>query len=76
MAQLVAAARPYVKGPSSLNTRFVTEDVPFGLCPLAVLGRIAGVPMPLHDSGIRIFSALYARNFEQDNDIVPKLNLQ
>lgn len=76
MAQTVAAARPHVKGPSSLDTRFVTEDVPFGLYPLVELGKIAGVPMPLHESGVQLFSALYGRAFKDENDILPALNIK
>lgn len=75
MAQTVAAARPHVKGPATLDTRFVTEDVPFGLFPLVELGKIAGVPMPLHESGITLFSALYGRNFASGNDILARLQL-
>ncbi len=76
MAQTVAAARPHVKGPATLDTRFVTEDVPFGLHPLVELGRLAGVKMPLHESGVELFSALYGRNFRTENDILPQLRLE
>lgn len=73
MAQTVALARPHVKGPTSLDTRFVTEDVPFGLFPLVELGKLVGVDMSLHRSGVRIFSALYGTNFEEVNDVLPKM---
>ena len=49
--------------------------MPFGLYPLAELGRIAGVPMPLHESGVTLFSALYGKDFVVNNDILPQLGL-
>lgn len=76
MAQAVAAARPHVKGPATLDTRFVTEDVPFGLWPLVKLGEKAGVPMPLHSSGVALFSALYGRDFHVENRILERLSLE
>ena len=75
MAAMVAAHRQELKGPATLDTRFVTEDVPFGLLPLVLLGRLAGRPMPLHDAGIAMFSALYGRDFQSENDLLPDLEL-
>lgn len=71
----ILAARDATAGPASLDTRYITEDVPFGLVPSALLGRIAGVPMPLHDAGIAIFSALYGKDFRAENDLLPALAL-
>ena len=57
-AGAILAARDATPGPASLDTRYITEDVPFGLVPSTVLARIAGVAMPLHKAGIAVFSAL------------------
>lgn len=62
-----------VDGPATLDSRYVTEDVPFGLWPTVRLAQAAGVSAPLHESGIRIFSALYGRDFAAENDILPEL---
>jgi len=75
-AGAILAARDATPGPASLDTRYVTEDVPFGLVPSTVLGRIAGVTMPLHNAGIAIFSALYGRDFRAENDLLPALALE
>jgi opine dehydrogenase len=74
-AGAILAARDTTPGPATLETRYITEDVPFGLVPSTVLARIAGVPMPLHEAGVAIFSALYARDFPAENDLLPALNL-
>jgi opine dehydrogenase len=75
MAAAVYARRPELLGPKSLDTRFISEDVPFGLVPLEALGRIAGVPLPLHQAGIALFDAICARDFRSENDLLPQLAL-
>src|SRR5207302_5579975 len=35
--------------PSSLEHKFITEDVPTGLIPMSALGAAAGVPAPAID---------------------------
>jgi opine dehydrogenase len=68
------AQRPRdVSGPTTLDSRYVTEDVPFGLVPTIRLAALAGVPVPLHESGVRLMSALYGRDFAAENDILPQL---
>jgi opine dehydrogenase len=63
-------------GPKTANSRYVLEDVPFGLLPTVVLGRLAGRPATLHEAGMAIFSAAYGRDFAHDNDLLPELGLQ
>jgi opine dehydrogenase len=72
-AGAILAARDATPGPASLDTRYITEDVPFGLVPSTILARIAGVAMPLHEAGIAVFSALYGRDFRAANDLLPAL---
>lgn len=60
-------------GPRSLETRYVLEDVPFGLIPTLLLARLAGVSAPLHESGINILSACYSRDFLNENDLLAEL---
>ena len=62
-------------GPTTLDSRFVTEDVPYGLVPSELIARLAGVPSPLHSSGIELFSGLYGRDFRAENDLLPELDL-
>lgn len=76
MAAAVYKNRPELLGPKSLDTRFITEDAPFGLVPLVALGALAGVPTPLHEAGIALFDAICARDFRSENDLLPVLNLE
>lgn len=63
-------------GPKTTDSRYVLEDVPFGLLPTVVLGRLAGRPATLHEAGLAIFSAAYGRDFTKDNDLLPELALE
>jgi opine dehydrogenase len=74
MAAAVYSNRPELLGPKTLETRFITEDVPFGLVPLEALGTMTGVPLPLHQAGIALFDAICARNFRAENDLLPALD--
>jgi opine dehydrogenase len=51
-----------VKGPDSLSSRYLTEDVPFGLVPWASLGNAIGVDTPIIDSLITIGGAIMGQN--------------
>lgn len=63
-------------GPATANSRYVTEDLPFGIYPVAALGRLAGVPVPLHEAGLRLFGAVYGRDFAAENDLLPEVGLE
>mmetsp|Transcript_45553 Transcript_45553/g.131411 ORF Transcript_45553/g.131411 Transcript_45553/m.131411 type:complete len:100 (+) Transcript_45553:65-364(+) len=65
-----------VYGPDTADSRYVTEDVPFGLVPTIVLGRMVGRPATLHESGVEIISAMYGRDFAAENDLLPALHLE
>ncbi len=73
MAASLAARPGDPNGPATLDSRYVLEDVPFGLWPTVCLARAAGVPVPLHEAGVNVFSALYGRDFAAENDILPAI---
>ena len=62
-------------GPATADSRYVTEDVPYGLAPTAALGRMVDRPAHLHEAGIRIFSAMYGRDFEAENTLLGAIDL-
>jgi opine dehydrogenase len=75
MNQEMHAAGNGGSGPITADSRYVLEDVPFGLVMTARLGRLAGKPAELHEAGVRIFSALYGRDFFAENDLLAALDL-
>jgi opine dehydrogenase len=73
MARALYQRGDNVLGPATLETRYVLEDVPYGLVPTALLGRLVGAPAQLHEGGIAILSAAYGRDFRKENDLLPAL---
>ena len=62
-------------GPASADSRYVTEDVPYGLVATVILGDLVGVPADLHRAGVRLFSAMYGRDFASENALLAALDL-
>lgn len=62
-------------GPATADSRYITEDVPYGLVMTVVLGDLVGVPAPLHRAGVDIFSAMYGRDFFAENALLNALDL-
>ena len=75
MNQAIHAAGRDVFGPTSASSRYVTEDAPFGLAVIVVLGNLCGRPAILHQSGLQILSSMYGRDFMNENDLLDALNL-
>jgi opine dehydrogenase len=65
-----------VSGPKTVESRYVLEDVPFGLLPTVLLGQLTDHKATLHESGMAILSAAYGRNFAEENDLLPELDLK
>ena len=64
-----------IKSPSSLDHRYVTEDVGFGLVPFAALGRLAGVETPVIDGLIALAGAATGVDFWAEGLTLHKMGL-
>jgi opine dehydrogenase len=64
-----------VNGPNTAESRYVAEDVPYGLAVIVLLGNLVGKPAVLHQAGMSILDAMYGREFLQENELYTKLNL-
>lgn len=76
MAAAVDARGNGPMGPTTLDSRYLTEDVPFCLVPTERLAALAGVEVPLHTGGIALCSALLGRDFRAENDLWPLLGIE
>jgi opine dehydrogenase len=55
-----------IRAPQSLDSRYLNEDIPFGIVPLADLGRAANLEAPLLEAVITITSTIAGRNFRNE----------
>jgi opine dehydrogenase len=62
-------------GPATLDTRFVLEDVPYGLVFNAALARIVNAQSEVTDATVTLVSTLYGRDFRSENPLIEALAL-
>jgi opine dehydrogenase len=60
-------------GPTTVDSRYIFEDVPFGLAPTVALGRLAGKSAVLHEAGVAMMSAAMGQDLAAQNDLLPAL---
>jgi opine dehydrogenase len=64
-----------IKGPTSLETRYIFEDLPTGLVPLSALGKAIGVSTPAMNAVVELGNILLDRNFWVEGRSLEKLGL-
>lgn len=64
-----------IKAPSIINTRYLTEDIPMSLVPIASIGHQLCIPTPNMDSIIKIGSTMLKTDFWKLGRTVDKLGL-
>jgi opine dehydrogenase len=74
MTAAIAAARSDLNGPKTTDSRYVTEDVPFGLAYYMAVGAPKGIAMPVTDSMIRMLEVLWGRDLRR-NPLLGELDL-
>lgn len=52
-----------ISGPSSMKSRYITEDTPFGLVPAGLLARQLGVATPIINAVIELTSVINQTNY-------------
>ena len=70
-----AAMPTAVMGPSTVNHRYITEDIPQGLVMLESLGSLFGVQTPTATALISIASASLRMDFRANGRTVDRLGL-
>jgi opine dehydrogenase len=65
-----------LRAPGALNTRWLTEDVPYGLAAWHTLGEQYGVPTPLMRSLVELASATLGQDFWKSARTVKELGIE
>jgi opine dehydrogenase len=73
IAAEIHARRGGPPGPTDMATRFVTEDVPFGLVFYQWLAHARGLAMPVTDAAVVLAGSVWGRDFAAENDLIPLL---
>jgi opine dehydrogenase len=64
-----------VKGPDSLENRYVTEDIPYGLVAWASLAKAVGVDTPIMNALIEIGGVIMGKNCWLEGRNLKKMGL-
>ncbi|MFH1731554.1 MAG: NAD/NADP octopine/nopaline dehydrogenase family protein [Planctomycetota bacterium] len=64
-----------IKAPGTVQHRYISEDVPFSLVPIASIGRMFGVPTPAIDSIIHLASAMHKVDYWAQGRTVERLGI-
>jgi opine dehydrogenase len=75
MAAAVHAKYGGPPGPTTLEHRYVLEDVPYGLTFYETLARRVNVPVPNISGAITLISSAYGRDLRRDNPLLAELAL-
>ncbi len=67
---------PAFPAPASVDTRYINEDLPFGLVPWSLIGRAWGVPTPTIDAIIQIASIMLNVDYFQQGLSAVDLGIQ
>jgi len=75
--EAIRANRGYdgIKAPKTLYHRYISEDIPMSLVPIASLGRMIGVPTPTIDAIIHMGSLMHGVDYWAEGRTVETLGL-
>jgi len=65
-----------IKAPTTLNMRYITEDVPYGLVPIVSLAETAGLETPASRGVVNVACALLKQDFWTEGRTLGQLGLK
>lgn len=75
IAASLHAQRGGPPGPTDMQTRYLTEDVPYGLVFQLALAVLAQVPVPATQAVVAMAGLISGENFMEGNDLISPLQL-
>jgi opine dehydrogenase len=66
----------FIQAPEHLSYRFLTEDIPFGIVPMAHLGGLLGVAMPTVHALIALASVINGTDYLRTGQTLEKMGIQ
>jgi len=74
MTRAIEQGSGVIAGPTDMATRYVTEDVPFGLAFYLALAAAVGQPMPVTAASVTVIETLWGRGL-RENPLLAGLDL-
>ncbi len=65
-----------IKGPKSLNTRYLFEDIPMGLIPLVSVGKQLGMKTERMEIIVRLAEMMLNKNLHENARTIETLGLE
>lgn len=62
-------------GPNALSSRYLTEDIPYGLVPWAAIAEMLNVPMPLTNGFIDIINVVHEKDWRAEGRNLEQLGI-
>jgi opine dehydrogenase len=66
----------FIRAPENLIHRYLTEDVPFGIVPMAYFGGMLGVPTPAINALIELTSIIRETPYRQTGWTLEKMGIE
>ena len=66
---------PAFPAPDAVNTRYINEDLPYGLVPWSSIGRMWGIPTPNVDAVIQVASTMIDVDYDREGLSVEDLGI-
>jgi opine dehydrogenase len=64
-----------ISGPHNIDSRYLTEDAPYGLVPWSHIGRIGGVKTTYIDTIVNIYNVIHEKNWWEEGRNMQDLGL-
>lgn len=65
-----------IRAPQNIMHRYVTEDVPMSLVPLASIGKMLGVPVPTMEIVINVANMMHGKDYWKEGRTVQHMGLE
>lgn len=75
-AMLESGPNRTIKSPSSLDHRYIHEDVGYGLLPMSEFGRLVGVPTPAMDGLITLASIALEKDYRREGLTLARMGVE
>jgi opine dehydrogenase len=64
-----------ISGPHTIDSRYFTEDAPYGLVPWSHIAKAVGVPTPVIDSVVNIYNVVHEKDWWREGRSADDLGL-